>query len=168
MNEIVRELQIQSEAARALVANIRDVIGDDDQTLADMIEGETDLHRALGRAYDRYSEISLMVHVLKAKEEELKKRRDRFERQAEFIRTAIAAAMGQAELKRVELPDATLSLRPTPQKAVVIDEAAIPAQFWKRSDPKLDLRALSNALKQGPVPGATLSNGGQTVQFRME
>ena len=168
MNEIVRELQIQSEAARALVANIRDVIGDDDQTLADMIEGETDLNRVLSRAFDRWSELNLMVHVLKAKEEGLKARRDRLERQAEMIRTAMASAMEQASLKRLELPDVTLSLRPTPQKAIVIDEAAIPAQFWKRQDPKLDLRALTKALKDGPVVGATLSNGGQTVQFRME
>lgn len=168
MNEIVRELQIQSEAARVLVANIRDVIGEDDQAAADMIEGETHLHTALSRAFDRHSELSLMVHILKVKEDDLKKRRERFERQAEFIRTAMASAMEQASLQRLELPDVTLSLRPMPQKAVVIDEAAIPTQFWKRQDPKIDLRALTKALKEGPVLGATLSNGGRTIQFRME
>lgn len=167
MNEIVRGLQIESEVAKTLLANIRAVIGDDEQAAADAIEGETNLDLALSAALERVSEIETMIAAIKAREASLKERRDRLDRQASLIRTAMGEALEQAGLKRMELPEATLSLRPLPQKALVIDEASIPSQFWKRADPKLDLRALAMALKEGPVPGATLSNGGQTVQIRM-
>ena len=40
------------------------------------------------------------------------------------------------------------------------------ADFWVRQDPKLDKRALLAALRDGPVAGAALSNGGSTVSIR--
>lgn len=167
MNEIVRELKIESEAATTLLANIRDVIGEDEEAAADAIEGETNLREAIDRALSRLAELDMLSEAIRAREQSLKERRDRFAKQSELIRTAIASAMDQAGLKKLELAEATLSLRPTPAKAIVINEAEIPPQFWKRSDPKLDLRALTAALKDGSVPGASLSNGGQTIQIRM-
>lgn len=167
MNEIVRGLQIEAEVAKTMIANIRAVIGDDEQAAADAIEGETNLDLAMSAALERVSELETMIAAIKAREASLKERRDRLDRQASLIRTAMGAALEQSGLKRMELPEATLSLRPLPQKALVFDEASVPSQFWKRADPKLDLRLLATALKEGPVPGATLSNGGQTVQIRM-
>jgi hypothetical protein len=46
----------------------------------------------------------------------------------------------------------------------------VPAGFWRRGDPKLDKKALLDALKALPkgehIPGAELSNGGATIQIR--
>ena len=75
--------------------------------------------------------------------------------------------MSMAELKKLELPQATISRKPTPAKALILDEAAIPARFWKPSDPKLDKKAVLDALKAGEaVPGTSLSNGGETIAIR--
>ncbi len=166
MTSITKDLSIEAEAARSLLANIRDVIGDDEQAAADAIEGETNLREAISSAVDRLAEIDGMASVVRSREQSLRERRDRLERQAEHIRTAIVAAMGHAEMKKLELPQATITLKAVPAKAVAVNEADIPSEFWKRSDPKLDMRAVLAALKQGPVPGATLSNGGETVQIR--
>lgn len=167
MNDIVRELQIESDVAKTLLANIRDVIGDDEQAAADAIEGETSFNEAVLRAVDRLSDIEAMTRALKESEEQHAARRKRLETQADCIRAAIIAAMGQAGLKKIEVPLATLSLKTVPPKALVINEAEIPSEFWKRQDPKLDTRAVLAALKDGhTVPGATLSNGSETVQIR--
>jgi hypothetical protein len=51
---------------------------------------------------------------------------------------------------------------------LIVDEAAIPADFWKPSDPKLDKKAVGEALKAGrEVAGAMMSNGGETLQVRV-
>lgn len=168
MNTLTRELSIQAEAAKVLLDNIRAVIGDDEQAAADAIEGETNLVEAISGAVERISELNTMVEAVKAREENLKERRKRFERQIELLRTAVATAMEQAELKRLELPHATITVKNLGQQVTVINEADIPSEFWKRADPKLDKRALLAALKQGPVPGATLSNGGTTIQITTE
>lgn len=164
---LTQDLQREAEAAKSLVANIRDAIGDDEDAKLDMIEGETSLKEVLEQA-------ALRLAVLKANGEAIKKARDelaaraaRFERQDELLRTAICAALADAELKKVELATATLSRTNTPPKVIVTSEADIPADFWKRADPTLDKRKLGAALKDGQsVPGVMLTNGSETVQVR--
>jgi hypothetical protein len=75
--------------------------------------------------------------------------------------------MLMAEIDRLELPTHTLTIKATPPKAVITDEAALPSKFFVPQDPKLSLKAVSEALKSNEhVPGATLSNGGSTLQIR--
>ena len=51
---------------------------------------------------------------------------------------------------------------------MVTDEAAVPEPFWRPQPPKLDRRALAEALKTGQsIPGATLSNGGTTLSLKV-
>jgi hypothetical protein len=52
-------------------------------------------------------------------------------------------------------------------KAIILNEADIPSKFWKAQDPKLDRKAVLDALKaKEAVAGAELSNGGETIQIR--
>ena len=54
-----------------------------------------------------------------------------------------------------------------PPKAEIVDESMIPSKFWKPSDPKLDRKAVLEALKaKEDVPSATLSNGSETLMVR--
>lgn len=169
MSDITREVQIQGEAARSLLANIRDVIGDDEEMLATAVEGETSLLEVISEAVDRYDTLGAHEEALETRIKELSERRSRFEGQRERIKAAIHVAMGQAEMRKLELPQATLSLRVVPPKADVTDESAIPERFFKRADPKLDKAALLAALKaKEDVPGATLSNGGETISIRVK
>lgn len=161
------QLHVQGEAARALLANIRDVIGDDEEMALVAIEGETGLIEAISSAVDRIAELTAHMSALELQTKALTERRSRFENQADRIKVAIQVAMGQAALRKLELPQATLSLRSVPQKAEITDEALIPSRFWKPQDPKLDRRAVLDALKaKENVPGAALSNGGETISIR--
>jgi hypothetical protein len=69
--------------------------------------------------------------------------------------------------KKIETDVGTVSLSKVQPKVIVTDEAVIPVTFWKASDPTLDRMALAEALKAGTqIPGAEMSNGGQTVIIR--
>jgi len=167
MSNVTNDLREQGEAARNLLLNIRDIIGDDEEMIVTAIEGETDLKEVISQAVDRISEVNAHQEVLAARIDALRKRKERFEGQAERIKAAIHIAMGQGELRKLELPQATISIRAVPPKAEVIDESLIPSKFWKPQDPKLDKKAVLDALKaKEDVPGATLSNGGETISIR--
>lgn len=161
------DLHTQTEAARVLLANMRDVIGDDEDLALSTIEGETGLLEAIDEAVNRLSEINSLLTGTQARIDDLKAREARYEAQAERIRTAIMNAMQMAGLKKLERSEATLSLRAVAAKAIVKAEADIPAGYWKAQAPKLDLKALTAALKDGAnIPGAELSNGGETLSIR--
>ncbi|MGE0857439.1 MAG: siphovirus Gp157 family protein [Hyphomicrobiaceae bacterium] len=45
----------------------------------------------------------------------------------------------------------------------------IPSEFWKPQPPRLDKKVVLDALKAGAVvPGAELSNGGETLSMRVK
>ena len=167
MSEARRDLQRQTEAARLLLATYEDILGDDAEAKADAIEGETGLHEAIRMAVVRLSEILMMQEGINALAEKLEARKARLGAQSDFLRTAITVAMEVGEVRKFELDIATLSLRAVPPKVEIVNEADIPSKFWKPSDPKLDKKAILEALKEKQiVPGAVLSNGGQTVAVR--
>jgi phage shock protein A len=104
MSDVSRSLHIQGEAAKCLLANIRDVIGDDEDMAATAVEGETTLVEAISGAVDRHQELEAFQEVLETQIKALSERRSRFEDQAARIKAAIHVAMGQGELRKLELP----------------------------------------------------------------
>jgi len=162
------ELNKQAEAARSLLANIRDILADDEQAIADAIEGETGLLEAIGSAVARIGEIAAIRDGIDAYAKQLKARLARLDRQEELIRTALLSAVSATGLKKIELPIATVSLKAVPPSLVVTCEADIPPEFWKPQDPKMDRKAVTDALKaKQAVPGAELSNGGETIAIKL-
>ena len=164
---VLAALSAETEAARNLLAAYADVIAGDDEVIASTIEGETDLIAAITVAEAKIAENEFNVEAIKSRKAALDARAKRLETQASTLRTAISVAMEVAQKKRLVLPDATITMKAVPVSAIVTDEADIPSKFWKPQAPKLDKRAVLDALKDGEaVPGATLSNGGQTIQIR--
>lgn len=137
-----------AEAAKALVDGIRTMSGEaDDELIADMIEGETDLFEIIDRLVGRIGEHAAFVRGLDAQIEDLKTRQERFEKRIAVDRALIEQAMVIAELPKIERPCATLSLSQRAAKLVIENPAEIPAAYWKAGDPKLDRDALSDAVK---------------------
>jgi hypothetical protein len=136
-----------ARAALALKDSIAAVAGEDDELLADMIEGETDLFEIIDRLIARRAENVALAAGAAKHIETMCGRRERFERLAEQDRTLITQALVIAELPSVRRPVATLSLSARAAKLVIDDEAAIPSSFWKVGDPRLDKTALAEAVK---------------------
>lgn len=159
-------LRAEALAAQALMANIADIIGDDEDAHNDAIKGETDLFEIVCDLVGRLATIDALCDGLSEHIEKASARKRRLEDQAEMIRTAIGAAMDQAGLRKVEAPLATVSVRKVPPKVLVTEEADLPPSYLKtKVEP--DLKAIGEALKDGTdVPGATLSNGSETISIR--
>lgn len=162
-----RELEREAEAARSLLANIRDVMALDDGEAMTVVEGETNLIEAIGKAVDRIGELKAHEAAIAELAVSLSTRKARFEQQGDLLRAAVQSAMAAAGMKKLELPQATLTCKAIAPKAIILNEADIPSKFWKAQDPKLDRKAVLDALKaKEAVAGAELSNGGETIQIR--
>lgn len=168
MAGVSRELHIQGEAAKALLLNIRTEIGDDEDLALTAVEGETNLVEAITEALNRVLEIEAMEEAIALQQKALSQRKDRLSNQAERIRAAILLAMGSADLKKLELPRATLTRKAMPAKVIITSEADLPSAFViEKTELKPDRKALLEALKANQkIPGAELSNGGESLMIR--
>ena len=115
------------------------------------------------------------------------------EERVKRFRSLIEQAMAITEQSKLRRPAATLTLRKLPPDVVVTTEADIPSEFFVAQPPpppKLNKAALKEALQQREktielaaaladneerfrllaalpqVPGATLNNGGFSLQIR--
>jgi hypothetical protein len=162
------KLHNQIRAATALRESLK-ATGDDEDLIRDMIEGETSLHEMIDRVVLSMDEDEMLVTGLEARASELSDRKKRLEDRIGRKRAMIEQAMVVGEIQKLERPTFTLSLRKTPPKIIIEDEAAIPSQFWKAASPTLDKKALADALNAeaaAPIPGASLSNGGISLTKR--
>jgi len=153
-------------AAKTLKENLQT---DDEELLRDMIEGETGFVECVGKVLRHMEDDGMLVTGIRARMMELEERKRRIEKRIDATRAALEAAMIVAECPPIETPLGTVSLKKLPPSLNLIDELRVPAEFWKRAEPKLDKAAVLRALKDGtPVAGASLSNGGMTIQVRMK
>lgn len=162
----IRDLQREAEAAQALrVALARET--DDEECIRDTIEGETDLQSGIASVLALITDDEIMLDGLKLKIEQLGARKAMFERRLSACRAAIEQAMMIAGQETMRLPDATLTVKRTPPKALVTDESLIPARFWKQPDPVLDRKALNDAARVNEeLPGVSITNGGISLTIR--
>lgn len=162
------DIRREAEAAKTLLLNIKDVIGDDEQAMLDAIEGETGLNEAIAEGVDRIVECEMMADAIGERVKDLRDRQARLAAQAERIRTAIVVAMGDVDLKKLELPECTISRKAVPPKVVVTNEADLPSKYLtEKVSVSPDKKALLEALKAGEaIAGACLSNASETLAIR--
>ena len=140
---------------------------EDEVLRADVLEGETDLHAALSKLVRLIGETQAMRDGLAAYVTTLRARDARLERRGDALRELIFKLMQIADLKKVPLPEATLSVRRVPQAVVIFDEALIPDDYLRvKYEP--NKTEIKKALEEGKnVAGAEMSNGGETISIRM-
>lgn len=161
------DLHIQAEVARSLLHTVREALGDDEEAKVDTIEGETNLLEVIDATLSRLAELEDIEAAIADRIKSLKMRQERMANGQEVIRLAIMRAMGAVDLRKLERPEATLSVGRTPQKVVVTSEADLPSEYMRERAPVPDLKLIGEALKGGTaVPGAELSNGGETLSVR--
>lgn len=162
----IQRAQQELEAARVLREQISDLAQGDEGFIRDTLEGETDLPGLVRRLLADIGEDEAMADSLKTYGEELSSRRDRLTNRAKLKRTLICTALEIAGRKTMDTDVGTVTLSAVKPKALVTEEADIPAEFFKPQPAKLDQAALSAALREGrDVPGATLSNGSNTIRI---
>lgn len=139
----------------------------DDETLrADTFEGATDLHDILTMLVEQTLDAVVMIRAIKARKMDLADRQSRYERAEDARRALIVKLMQIAELRKVVLTEATLSLKTMPPSPMITDEDELPDEFVQLIR-KPDLNAIKADIAIGHVPpGVTIKNGYETVQIR--
>jgi hypothetical protein len=145
------DLERQATAAAALVDFLRDVDEDDQDLIDGSVEGETDFFETIERALDQIAEFEMMEEALKMRMATLKRRRDRFARNAKFLRSSLevslAIANGDGDLSQrpftLNTPAATVTLSLGKVQVRVDDESALPSRFMRSPPPVVDKEALN-------------------------
>ena len=142
---------------------------DEDEVLrSDMLEGSTDLHEFLREIERKRRSADTFVDALAIEITALRDRRARFERRDQALRALMFNLLQWAEVKKVELPEATISIRAGQQKVIVEDENAIPDEYCRiiREPDKIKIKAALLEFKS--VAGAALSNAEPTLAVRIK
>ena len=140
----------------------------DEQTLADTVEGLTDLHEILAAVLRAALADEAMATGLKCRISDMQDRLDRLQDRAEKRRQIAKDAMVELDLKKLAAPDFTASIRPGTPALVVLNEDAVPKTYWEPGEPRLRRQILASDLKGGAeVAGATLSNPEPVLSVRV-
>jgi len=134
-------------------------LAEDAALRADMFEAETDLHQVIATLLDKAAEAKSMASAIKARMDDLLARKARYDRQEEAFRSLIQGLMERADLQKLTLPEATLSLSWRKPAPVITNEDALPDALC-RFIRKPDMAAVKTAVEVGDMPpGVSMSNG---------
>jgi len=139
----------------------------DEQTLADTVEGLTDLDEILTAIIRAALTDEALATGLKGRIAEMEDRLARLQYRAAKRRQIAKDVMVELDLKKLTAPDFTASIRPGMPALLVIDEAAVPSIYWEPREPRLNRQGLVADLKQGAeITGVTLSNPEPVLSVR--
>ena len=139
----------------------------DSEALSDTLDGSTDAQDLIAKLVRQSLETQAAADGLGGLISDYGLRHDRMEAKAAALKNAafkIMQAIGERSIKR---PEFTLTVHPSRPAVIVTDPDALPTEFIRvKAEP--DKKAIAEALKAGPVPGATLSNGGDCLTVRVK
>ena len=138
----------------------------DEELLKDTLEGNTRFNELMERFLGEMRENETLAEAVSERVGRLRERQTRLTHRAQFFRALMHRLMDFAGIKSISMPEAKISVVNAPDKVIITDESAIPDAFM-RVTKEPNKTAIKNALKNGSnVTGATLSNGGTTIQVR--
>ena len=161
MNQL--KAQIQAVVAAQIVLAMQEE-GDEAVTLA-IREGST-FEEAIAEIASYQAESAAMAEAIAGRIRDMVERKNRFINREQKAREVLGDLLRQANVRKLELPECTLSLGHTPPAVRITDEAKLTDAFIRiKREP--DKAAIKEALKKGEeVAGAELSNGGESLTIR--
>ena len=139
----------------------------DEQTLADTVEGLTDLHEIVTAIIRSALADEALATGLKSRMADMQERLDRLQDRASKRRQIAKDVMVELDLRKITAPDFTVSIRPGMPSLLVLDEAAVPSIYWQPVAPRLNRQELLSELKEGAdIKGVTLSNTEPVLSVR--
>ena len=150
-SELFRHLVLRDR----LLAEIPDLDG---YTLADTLEGITDLKEMLAEVIRSALVDEALAAGLSTRLSDMKARLERLKTRATRKRQLALEAMSEADIRKLEEADFTASLRQGAPALEVVAEDKIPVAYWKPQPAKLDRQGLLAALKNGvDIDGVALA-----------
>lgn len=156
---------IERQMARILTENPG--LMEDEESRLITLESETDGVEALRSLVKDMMVADAFASGLTGMIEDMEARKARFVKRVTTYRALIERIMSAADISKLPLPEATLSLRPSPPRVVIANEAVIPEPYW-RTKREPNKTAIKDALRDGvTIPGCFLSNGEPALSVRM-
>lgn len=148
-----------------LLLDAHPALADDVDLRADMLEGSTSLNEIMERILDEEREADALIEAVKERIEKLSVRRAMYRLKQTSLRDVMMGILQRADLKKVTLPEATISRTRVGRAVQITDEDAIPDAYCRiKREPSKTL--IKEALLDGEeVPGAILDNGGETIRI---
>lgn len=141
-------------------------LADDEELRADTFEAETDMVPIIQRLLRRKIDADAMASAIKELKSDNAARQSRFERQSEGYRSLILSVMIAADLDKLQLPAATVSVTAPRTTLEITDLDAIP-QGYAKFEKVPDKPAIKAALERGDViPGASLALSSEGLMVR--
>lgn len=160
MSQLAAHLYLKSR----LIEDFPDL---DEETLADTLEGLSDLNECLGVLVRSRADDEALITGLKLRLEDMRARLQRLQERADRKKELLCEVMDRARMTRLNLPDFTVSLRQTQAPVEILNEAEIPPTYWQPQPARLDRQALGEALRAGcTIAGARLGLPRQTISVR--
>jgi Siphovirus Gp157 len=131
------------------------------------IESETDMVTFMRSLERQRQDTAGRVVGLEQTIDNLMARKERFQRNDAAMRSMMLGLLQNAQLRKMELPEATISVRHGVPRVVITDELYLPNEYWRiKREP--DKARIKEALHAGAsVPGASLSNSPDTITIRI-
>lgn len=155
--------RVQQEIT-ALYREFPELCDDDEMLRADMLEGATNLKELAAVIVTAIADARALYDGTKLRADELKARQERFKMRTECLRGMLLKVLQHAELRKLELPEATVSVKAGVQQLVGDpDPATLPDDLCRivREPDKVKIKAALMA--GGTVPGFELSNGAPSL-----
>jgi hypothetical protein len=141
----------------------------DEQTLADTVEGLTDLHEIVAAIIRSSLTDEALAEGLKRRVSDMQGRLERLQDRASKRRQIAKDVMLELDIKKITAPDFSVSVRPGLPALQVLDEAAVPSIYWQPSAPRLKRQELLSELKTGvEIGGVALSNPEPVLSVRVK
>ena len=128
----------------------------------------TDLHEIVQAIIRAALSDEALVLGLKCRISDMQGRLDRLQDRASKRRQIARDVMVELDLKKLNAPDFTASIREGIPSLTVIDEEAVPSIYWQPSEPRLNRQELAYELKQGAeISGVALSDPEPILSVRV-
>lgn len=143
-------------------------LADDEQLRLDTLDGETDINWLASMLVDAALNAGTMADAIKIRVSDLSDRKKRFENKEQSLRNLIKTLMDAAQLPKLQLTDATLSIRSLSPSPIVTDATLLPDDCV-RLERKPDMAAIKAAMEaRKELPGIVMSNGGTSLTIRVK
>ena len=162
-------LRVDIAAFKAHWADLLDTypeLAEDDDLRADILEGETDLHSLIKRLVAIRQDATAMAAAVKSVKQDNAERQARFERKADGANALMKSLLLAADVDKVTLPEATVSITKPRTKCVIDDVNELPQGFYQTERKALTSEIKAELEAGRDVPGARLELGQEGLMVR--